>query len=69
MEERVRGLVHRARSFGSIVSAAALLVTGLAAFRSRKPIPVGEKPSLLQIVLKGAQLASSIWLAIRTRPG
>jgi hypothetical protein len=70
MEEGVRGLVHRARSFGSIVSAAALLVTGLAAFRrSRKPIPVGEKPSLLQIVLKGAQLANSIWLAIRTRPG
>ena len=63
----VRTLTHRAKSFGSIASAAALLVAGLAAFRHRKVLPAEEKPSWFQTVLKGAQLANAIWLALRAK--
>ena len=65
----VRILTSRVKSFGSIASAVALLVAGLAAFRHRKVMPAKAKPSWVQTVLRGAQLANSIWLAFRTRPG
>jgi hypothetical protein len=57
----------RVKSFGSIASAAALLVAGLAAFRRGRHTDADVKPSWLQIVLKGAQAAGSIWLAFRAR--
>jgi hypothetical protein len=63
----VRTLTDRVKSFGSIASAAALLVAGLAAFRRGKRVDADVKPSWLQTALKGAQLAGSIWLALRAR--
>ncbi len=67
MEESVRSLAHRAESFGSIASAAALLVTGLATFRHTKPVPAGEKPAWGLTLLKGAGMIATLWLAFRAR--
>ncbi|TAL05176.1 MAG: hypothetical protein EPO07_03965 [Verrucomicrobia bacterium] len=61
----VRTLTDRARSFGSIASAAALLVAGLAAFRRGKSVEADPKPSWAQTVLKGAGLVSTLWMAFR----
>ena len=63
----VRTLTDRAKSFGSIASAAALLVAGLAAFRRGKCVDADVKPSWLQIILKGAGLVSTLWLAFRAK--
>jgi len=63
----VRTLTGRVKSFGSIASAAALLVAGLAAFRRGRRGDADVKPSWLQMALKGAQAAGSIWLAFRRR--
>jgi hypothetical protein len=57
----------RVKSFGSIASATALLVAGLAAFRRGKRADANVKPSWFQMALKGAQAAGSIWLAFRAR--
>ena len=67
MTTGVRTFIGGARSFGSVVSAAALLVTGLAAFRRTKPAPAGEKPSWWQTLLKGAGMLSTLWLALRSK--
>jgi homoserine acetyltransferase len=68
MTEDVRMLTDRAKSFGSIASSAAMLVTGLAALRHGRSTPADEKPLWWQTILKGAQLAGSIWSRFRTRP-
>jgi len=64
----VRTLTGRVKSFGSIASAAGLLVAGLAAFRRGWRGNADVKPSWFQMALKGAQAAGSIWLAFRARP-
>jgi len=64
----VRTVTSRVKSFGSIASAAALLLAGLAAYRRGKGTEADVKPSWLQIALKAAQAAGSIWLAFRARP-
>ena len=63
----LRALRDRANSFGSIASSAAVLVTGLAAFRRGKPVGAGAKPSWLRTILKGAGLFSTFWLAFRSQ--
>lgn len=63
----VRGLGDRAKSYGSIALSAAVLVSGLAAFRRRKPGDTDAKSSWLQTVLKGAGLISNLWLAFRLK--
>ncbi len=63
----VRTLIDRAKSFGSIASSAAVLVAGLASFRRTKSAPADAKPSWLQIILKGAGLISTLWLAFRSQ--
>lgn len=63
----VRTFTGRVKSFGSIASASALLVAGLAAFRRGKRADADVKPSWLQMALKGAEAAGSIWLAFRAR--
>jgi hypothetical protein len=63
----VRTLTDRAKSIGLFASAGALLVATVAAFQCGKPVNADTKPSWLQTVLKGAKLASSIWLAFRAR--
>ena len=64
----VRTLSGRVKSFGSIASAAALLVAGVVAFRRVKFADAAAKPSWLQTILKGAGMVSSLWLAFRARP-
>jgi negative regulator of sigma E activity len=68
MAEGVRTFGARVKSVGSIASATALLVAGVAAFRRGKSVDAAaEKPSWFKTALKGAQLASSVWLALRAR--
>jgi len=67
MTEGIRTLTGRVKSFGSIASAAALLVAGLAACRRGKSKSAGVKPSWFQTALKSAQVAGSIWVAFRRR--
>ena len=64
-----RDLAHRAKAIAVWASSAALLVAGLAAFRQSKVMAAEEKPSWFQRGLRGTQLAYSIWLAFRRRPG
>jgi hypothetical protein len=67
LNAEVRALTDRARSFESIASSAAVLVSGLAAFRPGKPAELSTKPSWLRTFLKGAGFASNLWLAFRSR--
>jgi len=64
-----RDLAHRAKAITAWAPSAALLVAGLAAFRQSKVMAAEEKPSWFQRGLRGTQLAYSIWLAFRRRPG
>ena len=63
----VRSVGDRARSFGSIASSAAVLVTGLAAFRQTSSVFVNGKRSWQRTLLKGAGLLSTFWLAFRAK--
>ena len=67
MTAGVRTCIGRAKSFGAIVSAAALLGAGLAAFRRTQSVPADGKPSWWQILLKGAGMLSTLWLAFRAK--
>jgi len=63
----VRTFGARLKSVGSVASASALLLAGASAFRRERRSSKGTMPSWLQAALKGAKLASSIWLAFRAR--
>jgi hypothetical protein len=63
----VRAIGNRAQSFDSIASSAAVLVSGLSAFRRGKPADTDAKPSWLRNILKGAGLLSNLWLAFRPK--
>lgn len=63
----IRTITDRARSFGSVASAATVLVTGLTAFRRIRSLLAAAKPSRLQTILKGAGMVSTLWLAFRSR--
>jgi hypothetical protein len=65
MADEVHSLANQARTISSLASAAALLVAGFASFRRNKSVPAAEKPSWLQTILKGAQLAGSLWSEFR----
>ena len=68
MTDEARLLVNQARTLRSMASAAAVLINGVASLRHKKEFaPAAEKPSWFKTALKGAQLASSIWLAFRAR--
>jgi negative regulator of sigma E activity len=67
MAQEVRSFVNQARTIGSYASAAASLVAGLAVFRRKKTTAAAEKPSWLQTILNGAQLAGSLWSEFRSR--
>ena len=62
-----RSFAHRARSFGSIASAAASLASGLGAIRCHGSDPTVAKPFGWETLLRGARLACSIGLALRDR--
>jgi hypothetical protein len=67
MTDGVRTLGSRMKSVTSLASAAALFVSGVSAFRRSEEASNGKKPSWLQTAFKGAQVASSIWLAFRSQ--
>ena len=68
MADGVRSVADRARSISSLALAAASLIAGLASFRRTRSAPADEKPSWWQTLLKGAQLAGSLWSEFRPRP-
>ncbi|MBC8096457.1 MAG: hypothetical protein H7Y43_11645 [Akkermansiaceae bacterium] len=63
----VRTLTTRVKSFGSIVSVAALVVSCLAGWRRGKIGSTSVKPSWLQVIPKGASLLLSLWPALRAK--
>ena len=67
MTHGVHDFAHRARSAAAWASSAALLVAGVSALRRDSTRSVTGKFSGIQIVLKGARLASTLWLAFRAR--
>ena len=68
MADGVRSVANRARTISSLAAAAASLIVGLGSFRRTRSAPADEKPSRWQILLKGAQLAGSLWSVFRPRP-
>ena len=67
MTGAIRTLTDRIKSYGSIASAAALLVACLAALRRGKVGSTDAKPTWLQMIRKGAGLVSSFWPAFRAK--
>ena len=67
MTDGLRTVTARVKSVGSIASAAALFISGVSAFRRSRAASHGGKPSWLQTALQGTKVASSIWLAFRSR--
>jgi hypothetical protein len=66
MADKVRSLASQARTISSIASSAAILIAGLASLRRKKePAPAAEKTSWVQTILKGAQMARSLWSEFR----
>jgi len=64
--EGVHSLTDRAKSLGSMASAAALLLSGLATFRRAKSASTAAKPSRFQSILKSVGMVSTLWLAFRS---
>jgi hypothetical protein len=69
LKSEVHGLVDRVKSFDSIASIAATLVSGLAGFQREKTANGDGKSHWLRRVIKGAGLVSSLWRAFRSRGG
>ena len=67
LAQDVRTLADRARFFGSIASSATSLIAGLASFRRTRSAPADKKPSGWQTLLKGVQLAGSLWSEFRAQ--
>ncbi len=63
----VRTFADRAKFFGSIASSVTSLIVGLASFRRARSARADESPSWWQTLLKGAQLAGSLWSKFRPR--
>jgi hypothetical protein len=62
-----RTLIAGVKTMGSVASAAALLVSGVRAFRRKGDPQNGADASWLQPVIQGAGLISSLWVAFRSR--
>jgi hypothetical protein len=70
MAGEVNAFTKQARTASSIASSAASFIFGLAPFcRKKEPAPAAEKPSRWQAILKGAQLACSLWSEFRPPRG
>jgi len=66
--EGVRSVAGRARTLRFLASTAAWLMADLSSFRRARSGNADGKPSGWQILLKGAQLAGSLWSEFRPRP-
>lgn len=63
-----RALVKQAKTAGSIASAVASLVAGLASFRRQESAPAARKPSLWQTLAKVVGMVSTLWPVFRAPP-
>jgi len=63
----IRAFADRAKSFGSVASSIAMLVTTLTALKRRKSAESEAKPSWFQTILKAAGMISTLWLAFRSK--
>jgi len=68
MADEAHSLANRARTISSFASAAVSLVAGLVSCQRKKSAPANVKPSWLQTILKGAQLAGLLWSEFRSPP-
>jgi hypothetical protein len=67
LNHAVKAVVHQAASLGSMVSLAALLVSGLSGFRRKAP--TDRKPRLITRLFSLAKFATTAWIALRGRSG
>jgi hypothetical protein len=68
MGDEVHALTNRAKTMGSLASAAALLISVLSTFRRNKPAPATQKTPWLQAILKGAGVIGLFWSKFRPQP-
>jgi len=64
----VQALGNRVKTMGSLAAVAASLISMAGWLRGSRPAPVDGKNSWMQTIIKGAQLAGSLWAKFRT-PG
>lgn len=67
MTQGVRWITDRVKTFRAVALAASLMA-GLVFFRRSKPAPAAQKSSWWRSLLKGAQLAGSLWTEFSRRP-
>ena len=67
MAHGVRNFAHRTKTMVAWASSTVLLAAGVAALRRAPPRSNDAKSSWLQKILKGARVASTLWLAFRSR--
>ena len=67
MTRSVRDLAHEVKTIAAWASSAALVVAGVSALRRDSPRSGTVKSSWFQKILKGARMASTLWLALRAR--
>jgi hypothetical protein len=67
MREGVHSVASRVKSVSSLAAAVAVLVAGVSAFRRSQAMPSGVKFSWFNPLMKGAQLANSLWQVFRAR--
>ena len=67
MAHGVRDFAHRAKNIAAWASSAALVVAGVSALWRDSPRSGTVKASWFQKILKGARVASTLWLAFRAR--
>ena len=67
MTRSARDLAHQAKTIAAWASSAALVVAGVSALRRDSPRSGTVKSSWFQKILKGARMASTLWLALRAR--
>ena len=68
MTDGARSLAARAKVISAFASGTAILVAFFSAFWRGPGRPVSMVRSLIPAILKGAQVASSIWSSFRTHP-
>ena len=68
MADGVHSVTDRVRTISIIASTAASLIGNLASFRRGRSTSADEKPSWWQTVMKGVQLAGSLWSEFCPRP-
>ena len=61
LSQDVNRLADRAGTVPAVVSAAVTLLTGLATLRQKKAAPAPAKKPWWQTLLKGVQMAGSLW--------